>query len=56
MPAASLSDVLGDSTAAPTGEIVPRWEWLWLREIRQVGMGLEWEWGKVETGKSGNEA
>ncbi len=53
MPAGSLSSVLGDSTAAPTGEIVPKWEWLWLREIRQVGIGLEW--GKVETGKSGNE-
>ena len=30
MPAGSLSNVLGDSTAAPTGEIVPKWEWLWL--------------------------
>lgn len=26
MPAGSLSDVLGVSTAAPTGEIVPQWE------------------------------
>jgi hypothetical protein len=31
VPAGSFSDVLGDSTAAPTGEIVPKWEWLWLR-------------------------
>jgi hypothetical protein len=26
MPAGSLSDVLGVSTAAPKGEIVPKWE------------------------------
>ncbi len=50
MPAGSLSNVLGVSTAAPKAEIVPKWEWLWLREIRQVGIGLKW--GKVETGAS----
>ena len=55
MPAGSLSDVLGDSTAAPTGEIVPKWEWLWLRENRQVGTG-EREWGNVGTGGSGTDA
>jgi hypothetical protein len=26
MPAGALSNVLGVSTAAPTGEIVPKWE------------------------------
>jgi hypothetical protein len=26
VPAGSLSNVLGDSTAAPTGEIGPKWE------------------------------
>ena len=54
MSAGSLSSVLGVSTAAPTGEIVPKWEWLWLRGNREAGMGLEW--GKVGTGESGNEA
>ena len=38
------------STAAPTGEIVRKWEWLWRRGNRRLGMGLEC--GKVETGGS----
>jgi hypothetical protein len=55
MPAGSLSDVLGVSTAAPTGEMVPKWEWLWRRGNRRLGMeqsgnGREWE-----RGLSGNE-
>jgi hypothetical protein len=53
MPA-GLSSVLGDSTAAPKGEIVPKWEWLWLRGNRQLGMGKVGngrEWGR---GLSGN--
>jgi hypothetical protein len=51
MPAGSLSNVFGDSTAAPKGEIVPKWS-------ANEGTG-ESEWGKVgtdewERGLSGN--
>ena len=54
MPAGLLSSMLGVSTAAPTGEIA-------LSGNAQVEVyGREgtsdWEWGKVETGESGNEA
>ncbi len=48
MPAVSLIDVLGDSTAAPTGGIVLKWE-------AASGNGAL-ECGKVETGESGTEA
>jgi hypothetical protein len=54
MPAGSLSSVLGVSTAAPKGEIVPKWECLWLSGSRQVGMrqsGNRQEWKR---GVSGN--
>jgi hypothetical protein len=47
VPGGSLSNVLGDSTAAPKGEIVPRWE-------AASGNGAL-ECGKVETGESGTE-
>jgi hypothetical protein len=53
MPA-GLSSVLGDSTAAPKGEIVPKWEVYAEREPASGNGALEW--GKVETGGSGNEA
>ena len=54
-PAGSLSNVLGVSTAAPKGEIVPKWEWLWLRENQEVGMGL-WSAAKRERARVGTRA
>jgi hypothetical protein len=36
MPAGSLSNVLGVSTATPKAEMVPKWE-VWMRGNRQVG-------------------